>query len=178
VPGLLLRKWHPSSPHNAGSTGVCPIQVESSPAVDVSSIVVEARGSSLSTTEILAATSSGLFVPSTGEARGRPRPEPGGRPAREHVILNTLTSSITIYARVGGRIEESTNNGSSWTTLTSTPLISGGSFFNAGLAIHPGHGIDHDALRIIGEHQRVLGMFKVHQWRHVVDLAHGAVLHR
>ena len=137
--------------------------------VDTSSLVVEPGAASLSTTTVLAGTSDGLFVSDDGG--GTWAPEAGTNWVSgnvSNIALNTLTNPITIYAAVAGAgIEESTDNGASWMTFTSAPLISGSSFQNAAIAIHPGSSPATTTLYVsLGSFDRqsqngkYLGMFK------------------
>ncbi len=131
--------------------------------VDVSSLVVEPGASSLATTTVLAGTSNGLYVSTNGGSSWSAEAGTGWSNGNVYdVVLNTLTSPITIYASVMGvGIEESTSNGSSWTTLTSSPLISGSSFENAALGIHPGTTAAKTTLYAsLGSFSGYLGMFK------------------
>jgi IPT/TIG domain len=131
--------------------------------VDVSSLAVEPGASSLATTTVLAGTSAGLYVSSNGGSTWSAEAGTGWSNGNVYnVVLNALTSPITIYVSVTGvGIEESTTNGSSWKTLTSSPMISGSSFENAAIGIHPGTTAATTTLYAsLGSYSGYLGMFK------------------
>ena len=131
--------------------------------VNVSSLVVEPGATSLATTEVLAGTSNGLYVSTNGGSTWSAEAGTGWSSGNVfNVVLNSLTRQITIYTSVAGvGIEESTNNGESWKTLTSSPMISGSSFENAAIGIHPETTAAKTTLYAsLGSFSGYLGMFK------------------
>jgi hypothetical protein len=148
---------------NAGSTWSLSNPGGIFTGVDVSTVIFEPGASSLSTTVVLAGTSSGIFVSTNGGSTWAAEAGTGWLSGNVYdMVLNTLTSPFTIYASVGGEgIEESTTNGSSWTTLTAAPLISGSNFENAAIGIYAGTTAATTTLYAsLGSYSGYLGMFK------------------
>ena len=86
---------------------------------NISSIVVEPGASSISTTTVLVGDSSGLFVSTDGGSTWTAESNSGWVSGNvTSLVINALTSPTTIYASVFGLgVEESTDNGSTWSTV-------------------------------------------------------------
>ncbi len=124
--------------------------------VDIASIVVEPGASSIATTKVLAGTSHGLYVSADGGSTWSLERGTGWANGNvTSIVLNLLTGSIAIYAAVAGvGVEESTDNGSTWSKVDS---FSG---FGA-LAISPNAVGSKSVLYLsVGSYTGYLGMFK------------------
>ena len=113
---------------------------------DVSSVVIEPGATSLSTTTVLVGTlapgaTGNLYISTDGGSTWTAESGTGFTSGDVSAIaLNPQTTQTTIYVAVQGvGIEESTNNGSSWSTVvgTSVGLPAASSFGDTAIAVSP-----------------------------------------
>ena len=104
--------------------------------INISTIVVEPGASSLSTTTVLLGTSNGLWASTDGGATWTATTGGGWTNGNVNsLVINTLTSPVSIYAAVEGvGVELSTDNGSTWSTVQTYAY---GTYANGALAIVP-----------------------------------------
>ena len=130
---------------------------------DVSSVLIEPGASSPSTTTVLVATSSGLFVSTDGGSTWAKEAGAGWTSGPVSAIVeNPLTSPPTLYAAVVATgVEESTDNGASWTTLSGTGLPPSTSFGLTAIAVSPAASASSTTLYVsVGSGSGYVGMYK------------------
>jgi hypothetical protein len=104
---------------------------------EISSIVVEPGAASISTTTVLAGSSSNLYVSNNGGVTWSREAGTGWVSGNvTSVVINSLTPSTTIYVFVRGvGVEMSADNGRTWSTIASFP--SSGDTVSGALTIVP-----------------------------------------
>ena len=131
----------------------------------IGSIVIEPGAASLTSTVVLAGTSHGLYISSDGGATWTAEGASswqGGANAVTSIVLNTLTSAVSIYAYVQNvGLEYSADGGTTWTLIQSEPTGQTGLSDTGTLAIAPNSTTSSTTLyETVGDAQGYVGFYK------------------